>query len=477
MPYGKDPTEPPAQGGGYGKDPTAPPSGVAGHAERDIGVAHPAGTETTAHAFRRGLSEGFGDQPPGHEFIEKTGPLGRALAQPFQTALRGVNALVHGGQEALASTGRLGRDIAAMPEAFAGSPGLLTQAPRAALRSPKVEAGAAAKADKEILNEYTRAVKPSSGKQTTPQLERYQDRARGAIGSIVENKQNLTFTDSSGNLVVGELPKSLEQFGDAIDQTKQRVFQKYNDMATQAGQQGVSVPLNPIVGELQKIINDPVTSAFHPELVEYAKGRAKAFATLGGLSAADAQRAVQTLNATLKSFYRNPDYALAARANVDSMIANQLRSELDHAVEQAVGPGYQGLRNEYGALKAIEGDVVKRTQVVGRQEKGGGILGRIADVASADEVLRGLITLSPTAVARGAALKGWAQYVKWRRDPNRAITKLFEKAEEQQAPTRGPSISPLPGAQAAEIAIPAMLGAATVPYQNDQASRGLRPQP
>lgn len=297
-----------------------------------------------------------------------------------------------------------------------------------------------AAAENFIDRSYTRAVKPTvAGKGAASQLERYREQARGAISSIVSNKANLRFEDPGGAVTTGELPKSLEQFGDAIEQTKQEIFKKYDAMAQQAGQAGAAVPLNPAAGELRKIASDQVVQDLHPEVANYANGLADALDARGSYTTTDAQRAVQNLNTSLKAFYKNPTYETASRASIDSLLANKLRAGLDAAIEGAVAPGYQDLKSEYGALKTIESDVVKRAQVEGRKEAGGGILGRIADVASAEEVMRGIFTLNPAAIARGAGLKGWAEYVKYLRDPNRAVSRIFEAAEQQQTPQAPPA--------------------------------------
>ncbi|HEX4861530.1 MAG TPA: hypothetical protein VFV07_09860 [Rhizomicrobium sp.] len=286
-------------------------------------------------------------------------------------------------------------------------------------------------AERFIKKSYERAIKPSvAGKATATQLDRYHDQARDAISSIVANKAGLRFTDGAVE-TAGELPKSLEQFADAIDQTKQTIFQRYDALAQQAGQAGARVDLTATVGELQKLASDTVVKDLHPELGKYAEDRAAAMTARGSYSTSEAQRAVSNLNQSLKAFYSNPGYETASKASVDALIANQLRGGLDQAIESATAPGYQALKNQYGALKAIEKDVVNRSIVNARKEAGGGILGRISDVASAEEVLRGVITMNPAAIARGVALKGWQSYVQRLRDPNRAVQKLFEAAEKR----------------------------------------------
>ncbi len=277
--------------------------------------------------------------------------------------------------------------------------------------------------------EYTRAAKPSVGSiRAAGGREPYYAKTEGAVNSIVENRPNLHFTDADGNIVSGKLPESLEQFSDAIDQTKQQLFQKYDALAKKAGMFGPQVDLRPTVAELNKIQADGVITDLHPEVAEYAKKRADTLLARGGYWAEDAQRAIQMLNSSLKAFYRNPSHETASRAFVDERIANSLRASLDSTIEQSVAPGYQDLKNQYGELKTIEADVKNRAAIVARQEKGGGILGRMVDTISADEVLRGFLMMRPEVVATGGLLQLWKKMIKMQRDPNRAVKNLFRRA-------------------------------------------------
>jgi hypothetical protein len=295
-----------------------------------------------------------------------------------------------------------------------------------------IAASDAGKVDRFIQSNYTRAIKPGvSAAKTAPQLADYNQQARSAIDSIVERKSELRFTGEGGE-TTGELPKTIEQFGDAINQTKQSVFEQYDAMARAAGQTGARVDLRPVVGELQKIAADPVVKDLHPKLANYAEESAGRLAARGSYSTVDAQRAVQNLNQSLKAFYSNPTYENASKAGVDAMVANQFRTGLDKAIENATGPGYQELKNQYGALSAIEKHVVNRAMVEGRKNLGGGLMGNIGDLVSADEVIRGVLTLNPASVARGVALKSVISVAKKLRDPNRAVQKLFEAADNQK---------------------------------------------
>lgn len=311
------------------------------------------------------------------------------------------------------------------------------------------EAGSAAALagarEKFIGDQYTRAIRPTvANKGTAADVARYNAQTRSGIDSIIDNKPNLQFTDAAGNVRQGELPQTLEEFGDAVEQTKQSIFQRYDTLARQTQAAGTVVTLMPVVNELRNIAFDPVTGLMHPELAKYAQERAQAFAQVGQVTPGDAQRAITGLNSTLKAFYRNPTYEIAARANVDSMVANQLRSALDAAVNNAVGPGYQDLKNQYGALKAMEKDVNHRAQIVARQDPGGGLFGRLTDVATSAQAIHALATLNPATFASAIATKGSAEFIKYWRSPNRAVRRLFETAEEQRQGPPPPIVPSFP---------------------------------
>jgi hypothetical protein len=353
------------------------------------------------------------------------------LLPGFMTGPSAIEQIGAEGQKAAAETKRLGRPLKLRErleaEPATSSPvamGFATHQLGGDVPVPKI--GTAGRA------EFARAAKPAVGSiRAAGGREPYYDKAERAIQVINENREHLHFTDADGNIVTGERPESLDQFDDAIGQAKQQVFKKYNPMAQQAGMIGPPVDLRPIASELNKIATDPVQIFSHPEVANYAAKRADDVMKQGQFYADDAQRVVQSMNGTLKSLYSSgtpPTYDLIARANIDALIANRLRVGIDNVIEQSVGPGYQDLKNDYGALKTIENDVRRQSAVRSRQESGGGILGRIVDVASAEQVLHGLATFSPERVATGAFLKMWQQFVKHRRDPNTAVKNLFKRA-------------------------------------------------
>jgi hypothetical protein len=273
----------------------------------------------------------------------------------------------------------------------------------------------------------SKSIRPGvEGKRTYGQAQTYYQRAENAVDTIIENKNSLKLTNEYGDVQPGTLPQSLKQFSQAIDQTKREVFNKYNQMATEAGETGAVVNLTPIVSELEKISTSTPIIDNAPGIAEYAAKRAEALKARGSYSTLDAQESISILNQSLESFYKNPSYESASRAYVDALIANNLRKGLDSVIEGISGEGYQGLKNQYGSLKAIERDVNRR-MIVDARANGKGLID-FSDVFSGGEAVRGLLTMNPAMIGQAAAMKVIANMIKNANNPNRVVKNMFEKA-------------------------------------------------
>jgi len=146
----------------------------------------------------------------------------------------------------------------------------------------------------------------------------------------------------------------LNEFADAVKQTKKVVFDEYDALSKAANKEGNVVDLNRVIPELDKAANDTVLNLRDPGTAKYAAEMAKRFKEVGSLTTEQAQQFITDMNADLQSFYRNPSYGSASKVQIDALIANNMREGLDQVIETAVGPGYQRLKNIYGALKTIE---------------------------------------------------------------------------------------------------------------------------
>lgn len=286
--------------------------------------------------------------------------------------------------------------------------------------------------DKEIKNIVMKAIRPPvAAKATSSQANKYMGHAKDAIDNIVSNKDSLILTTSEGGKVSGKLPRSLTQMSEAIEQTKMSIYRQYNELAQKAGQTGIRVNLNPIADELEKVATNPTLTTHRPEIAKYALEKAKMLRSSGSHTPEEAQEAIRIYNESLKSFYRNPSYESANRAAIDAMVVNNLRRELDTAIETTISPGYANLKQSYGSLKAIEKDVNNRMVVNARKSPKG--LLDFTDIYSSTDILTGIATQNPAQVARGGAIRAIKEWYKRLNDPDAMIAKMFTNVDKQKS--------------------------------------------
>lgn len=305
-----------------------------------------------------------------------------------------------------------------------------------------------------IIDEaINKAIRPSVvGKETLGQSTKYYENARSAVKIIVENKGNLKLTDEFLEpLPTESLPTNLREFQQAIDQTKKQIFTEYDTLQKAAGEQGATVSLDSLVTELEKISENPSIQDLAPNVANYASKRAEALSTRGHYSPQEAQDAIAGLNAKLDAFYKNPSSVDANTAQVDAMIVNQLRENLDNSITLAGAERYQPLKNKYGALKTIEKDLNHRAVVFARQNVKSFI--DFSDILSAGDIVRGIVFQQNEFIVKGLIQKGIALYYRHLNNPNTLVKGMFEKVDgamngvrfrEIPNPSEGISSPPIP---------------------------------
>jgi hypothetical protein len=310
--------------------------------------------------------------------------------------------------------------------------------------------------DSYITRRYRSVVKPPPGTAKAESGIAQQDqRILTTVDQIIGNRAGLKLTDAAP----GQLPRSLRQFSEAIDQTKKSLFQKYDAMAQQSGDVGVQVDLAPVISELRSIGTRPEVVDLHPELIPQAEQLARNFEARGFYTPSAAQDAIENLNRTLQAFYKNPTEQTVGRANLLAPVARTLRSQLDAAIESAQGPGYQALRSQYGALTSVEKDVARSVQREANKIPGG-LAGTFADMAASEEAIRGVLTLNPAALARAGGIRAAKAAVKYVNDPNRAIERMFVRRATPQVP---PAPLAAPAARAGAIGAGAGMASGGLP--------------
>lgn len=281
-----------------------------------------------------------------------------------------------------------------------------------------------------VVNDGMNAVRPTvSGKKTASDIADYSQKSSTAVRSIIERKEALRLVNEFGEEIEG-LPQNLRQFSHAIEQTRETVFKEYDDLAKQAGTAGAEVDLQRVSRELIDAVSDPKFVSLEdqaPEIADYLLKRATALERRGKYTTEQAQQAIKNYNQSLQAFYNNPTYESYAKASIDAMIANNLRKSLDDVIETATGAEYQALKNQYGALKAIEADVVKRSIVDARKNTKGLI--DFTDILSGGDLVNGLLSANPALIGKAAVQKSIKEYFKFLNDPNRAIKSMFKRGE------------------------------------------------
>lgn len=291
-----------------------------------------------------------------------------------------------------------------------------------------------------IVEAFNKGVKPLlSGKKSMSDLKTYEGKVVEAVNTIKNNKDVLQYTDEFGDVISGQNPKSLQQFADAIDQTKTNIFKQYDELAQKAGGQGLKVDTTELSKELDSVINNRALSITNPSAIDYASELQTRLKSLKEVDPNTAQEVIKNYNKQLESFYKNPTYDAASRVAIDALVANKFRSYLDEGISKLTGDSYQTLKNTYGALSTVEKDVVRAALRDARKNVKGLI--DFGDILSGGQVASGILTMNPTTIATGAVQKGIQEFIKYKNNPNRLIDSMFKKAEKLPQTIQSPKNS------------------------------------
>jgi hypothetical protein len=302
--------------------------------------------------------------------------------------------------------------------------------------------------DAAIEEGFKKAVKPSIvGKGTAALTEKFYDNAKIGTKEIVERDPQQV-----SKIIKSDSPT--EEFSKAIRQTKKDVWADSTNMAREAGEEGAKVGIAPLRNELTTIIGSE-------NVPETAKRAAKKI--LNDIkSYADevdpnvAEELIAHFNSRTKGFWKNPDWNKADDAVFMERSANILRNLTNDSIEAYKGPGWQELRNKYGALTAIEKPVTDRANVVARRNAKG--LFDIADIYITGEFISALATMNPVQLAKAAGEKFTKHYIKGLNDADKIVSKMFKQVGELTAeknrlisPQSGPKPKVGPFVKSSEI--------------------------
>lgn len=267
-----------------------------------------------------------------------------------------------------------------------------------------------------------------AGQKTAAQIDKYSDKMNFVIKDITANKTALNITNAEGAEVAGQLPQTRREMIQAVSQGKQRIFDQFDAMAKQAGQEGILIDPEPIAKEILKLSQTKAVNIANPTAIAYAEKMAERLMNSGPLTPKEAQSVIAAFNDKLSAFYGNPSFADVSNIAVDAVAVGQLRKSLDDAITSVSGPGYQELKNAYGAYSTIERDVA-RAAVTGARAAPKGLVD-FFDIVTAHQGAMALIHLSPAALVSAGTMGAIKHYFKNLNNRDKMVSKMFGKVDE-----------------------------------------------
>ena len=283
----------------------------------------------------------------------------------------------------------------------------------------------------ELKQLFSKWIKPSSlWVKTTTAQEKIYDDALDAVESIIKNKNNLKFTNANWEVIEWQLPKNVNEFAQAIDQTKKEIYKEYSSIAKEVWDE-VRVWVDELTEELLKIKNDKAALLWNPELEKAVNNWLKWLSEIENLSVEQAQRKIQEINKKLDAFYKNPNPNDVSSSSVDALVKNKLSESLDNAIENNLWKSeqYAALKKAYSKLKTIEKDVNHRAIVSWRQAPNS-LVDSIADISSMDSLID-ILSWNPVWAVKALWKQALKKYIKNSNSSDNLVRKLFEKADKE----------------------------------------------
>lgn len=278
-----------------------------------------------------------------------------------------------------------------------------------------------------ILSTYSRAVNPAIGSiKNITKLDEFQRKTIDAMKAIARNK-NLRFENETTGAMEYRLPKSRADLFEALKQTKQSIFDEYNNLQKSATSTGITIDVPSIAYKsFNEINNSRQYKMYAPSMANEAKTIMNRLMKSGKATPQQIQEDIAFLNQQMKGYYQKGEYNAA---NIYANYAANLRKGLDDAIEKAIGDvGYQDLKNQYSALKSVETDI---TKAAARQLKSTSksMSETFSNPIALAEMARGIFTSSPAEFATGLTIKTFANIQKALNNPDWRIANMFKNIQ------------------------------------------------
>lgn len=273
------------------------------------------------------------------------------------------------------------------------------------------------KIDKAINNGIQKGIKPSVvGKSDAGLVRRYYDNARTAVRDIVDNSQ----------IPLSQSDNILEDFSQAVKNTKIKLHQQYTQMAMAAGDKGAMVDLAPVIHDMKAVAINANTKRVGGGVPEFLNKKIAEWEALPTqISPVEAEELIAGLNQQAKLFWKDPTMGTSAASA--ERIAQQTRKQTFDAIERYEGPGYAELRKRYGAQLALEKEVTDRATVYGRRSPYGFF--DLANIPAAAQFAESLASGNVVGALKAGAILTVKGAMKSANDPSKVLRKMFKEVE------------------------------------------------
>jgi len=244
--------------------------------------------------------------------------------------------------------------------------------------------------------------------------------------TVDRNKKLIRETLNSANEELvkrGYKPTNLKEYAEQLNESRKEVWSEIESKLG-AGK-GTKINLQSIADELKSMASSPELVRTSKSTAEKIKKMAESLVSQGKeISVQDAEKLKQFINSELKGAFGKFNLSNAEQ-NAKKLITQKIGEQLDKVLSDIPGE-FAGLKKKYGSLRQVEEDVLKRLIIFERQNPQG-LVESFSKISGVGNILKGLMTASPSEIAKGAGEIALGQLQKRANDADVLVKNAFEK--------------------------------------------------
>ena len=233
---------------------------------------------------------------------------------------------------------------------------------------------------KNIGNKYAKAVKLGTGK------------IKKAADITQRNKKIIVGLEAATDQArsAGRLPQNTQEALDLVHDTKRAIYDEYTALRKTAQKGDATIDFRKVAQDVAESQSSQGSRISNPKLREKAMQRAFELAQEGEVSLDVADDAVRNLNAQRpKNLSSNIDDV--SNAELNETVAQAIRRQLDTVIQAETGQEYSALKQTYGSLSEIEGDLAKQVVRLGKQS-GNGLVRQLSESIDNVPLIYGILS-------------------------------------------------------------------------------------